>query len=186
MKTVSQVIKFLMREEPYYGMFACGLAKEFSDKIPTAGVTIDGINFKLVINKDFWYKLSFPQRCGVLKHELLHLAFFHVLDRDIYLPLCENDPVLMNLAMDMEVQSYVNKEYRLECDAEKMFQEYPNIQRGLGTKFYIEFLKQVKHYNPKNKKSNNQPDLSKGKDILDNHHSDHNWGTQEMSEAKKD
>ena len=32
MKTISQVIKYLMREEPYYGMFACGLDKEFSDK----------------------------------------------------------------------------------------------------------------------------------------------------------
>ena len=80
MKTIANVIKSLMVHEPYYGIFACGLNKEWNEKISTAGVCLDGINYKLVINKEWWDKLDPNIRYGVIKHELLHLVFYHVLD----------------------------------------------------------------------------------------------------------
>ena len=46
MKLISDAIKKLMMEEPYYGLFASGLKKEYTDKIDTAGVCLDGIDYK--------------------------------------------------------------------------------------------------------------------------------------------
>lgn len=99
MKTVSSVIKRLMQQDPYYGLFACGLNKEFSDKIETAGVCLDGINYKLLINQEWWSKLLPDIRYGILKHELLHLVFYHVLDGEMWHALCPNHNML-NVAMD--------------------------------------------------------------------------------------
>jgi hypothetical protein len=51
-------------------LFACGLNKEFSDKIETAGVCLDGINYKLLINQEWWNGLLPDIRIGIIKHEL--------------------------------------------------------------------------------------------------------------------
>ena len=99
MKTISDVIKSIMREQPYYGMFACGLKKEFSNEIDTAGVCLDGINYKLLINKNYWDGLTKDQRIGVMRHELGHLLFFHVTDHNQWSDLCPNHEML-NVAMD--------------------------------------------------------------------------------------
>jgi predicted metal-dependent peptidase len=141
MKTVSSVIKRLMQQDPYYGLFACGLNKEFSDKIETAGVCLDGINYKLLINQEWWNGLLPDIRIGVIKHELLHLVFYHVVDGEMWHALCPNHNML-NVAMDLEVQSYIDPQYRWsECAAEQIFAKYPNIPRELGTKEYIKILK---------------------------------------------
>lgn len=146
MHTVSSIIKRLIQQEPYYGIFACGLNKEFTSKIQTACVCLDGINYKLLINQDFWNSLTPNIRYGIIKHELLHLVFYHVVDVPSYHELCP-DHDMLNIAMDMEVQSYIDEPYRWkEAAAEKLFAEFPNVPRALGTKFYINFLQQIKEY----------------------------------------
>lgn len=140
-----------MCEEPYYGLFACGLNKIFSDQLDTAGVGVDGINYVLLINKDFWYKLSEDSRYGVLKHELLHLCFFHVTDgKDMFGAICP-DHRLLNIAMDLEVQSYIDNKYLIRDEnnqlvgiADKLFVQFPSLRKQMGTKYYINFLKQLK------------------------------------------
>ena len=100
MKLISDVIKKLMMAEPYYGLFALGLKKEYTDKIDTAGVCLDGIDYKLLVNKKWFESLSLNHRMGVIGHELRHLVFFHVIDTDIYMPMANNDHDLLNVAMD--------------------------------------------------------------------------------------
>lgn len=93
--------------EPFYGLFLISLNKEFDEKrIPTAGVSRNGINYQLLINPTFWTKLPNDHRIGLLKHELLHIALFH-LEHDNK----GKNKELVNIAMDLEINQYIDKKY---------------------------------------------------------------------------
>ena len=93
--TLSKTSKDLMLKEPYYGFFLILLNKLWYTKIPTAGVSKQGINYQLVINPTFWEELSEDHRLGLLKHELLHIAFGHLSSVFKF-----SDRKLANIAMD--------------------------------------------------------------------------------------
>jgi hypothetical protein len=67
---LAKASKELMLKEPFYGMFLTMLNKQWSDKVPTAGVSRLGINYQLYLNEDFWATLDPNKRIGLLKHEL--------------------------------------------------------------------------------------------------------------------
>lgn len=67
---LAKISKDLMLKEPFYGMFLISLNKVWSNAIPTAGVTLRGINYELLMNEDFWDSLVDNTRRGLLKHEL--------------------------------------------------------------------------------------------------------------------
>jgi predicted metal-dependent peptidase len=102
-QSLSKTAKDLMLKEPYYGFFLIMLNKLWSNKIPTAGVGKNGINYQLVVNPDFWDKLSELNRLGLLKHELLHIAFGHLTTVFKF-----SDRKLANVAMDMEINQYID------------------------------------------------------------------------------
>ena len=77
-ESLSKVCKELMLKEPYYGFFLIMLNKMWTKRIPTAGVSKNGINYQLVVNDEFWESLTELHRLGLLKHELLHIAFGHL------------------------------------------------------------------------------------------------------------
>jgi len=79
------------------------LNKRWNDKIPTAGVSLNGINYQLDINTEFWTKLTMPTQRGLLKHELLHIGFFHLTD---YKHLTDHN--VANIAMDLEINQYID------------------------------------------------------------------------------
>lgn len=93
-----------MLKEPYYGIFLIMLNKHWSSRVPTAGVSKNGINYQLEINDEFWSRLTEPHRIGILKHELLHIAFGHLSTVFKF-----SDRKLANLAMDMEINQYIQK-----------------------------------------------------------------------------
>ena len=73
--------KELLILEPFYGFFLLGLRKEIVDNdhpIKTAAVGPNGVSFTLYVNNVFWNTLSDDEQISVLKHELLHLCFFHL------------------------------------------------------------------------------------------------------------
>jgi len=82
------------------------LNKLWSNKVPTAGVGKNGINYQLVVNPDFWEKLSDLNRLGLLKHELLHIAFGHLTTVFKF-----SDRKLANVAMDMEINQYIESSW---------------------------------------------------------------------------
>jgi predicted metal-dependent peptidase len=75
---ITKFSKTLMLKEPFYGLFLISLNKELNTSIPTACVTPDRLNIKLCVNPDFWDGLDDNTNLVVLKHELLHIAFFHL------------------------------------------------------------------------------------------------------------
>jgi predicted metal-dependent peptidase len=79
---LSAIVKTIMLEQPFYGLFLLNVNKEFNERVPTAGVTIQGINYKLIVNPNFWDSLSEKHKQGLILHEALHLIFNHLLMRD--------------------------------------------------------------------------------------------------------
>lgn len=92
---LAKASKDLMLKEPFYGLFLIMLNKQWSTKVPTAGVSRLGVNYQLYLNEDFWNKLEAKQHIGLLKHELLHIAFFHITDYEHL-----TDKKIANIAMD--------------------------------------------------------------------------------------
>ena len=95
-ESLAKASKELMLKEPFYGLFLIGLNKIWSKRVPTAGVSKHNINFQLAINEEFWETLSPEHHIGLLKHELLHIAFFHLTMHNDFA-----DKKLANVAMDL-------------------------------------------------------------------------------------
>jgi len=74
--------------------------------LDTAGVSKHNINVQLAINPVFWEHLSSEYRVGILKHEILHVAFQHLLLRDSY-----TNKKLFNIAADLEINQYIDRAY---------------------------------------------------------------------------
>lgn len=68
--SLAKACKDLMLKEPFYGLFLISLNKKWEDRVGTAGVSKNGINFELLIAEPFWNDLTPQHRIGLLKHEL--------------------------------------------------------------------------------------------------------------------
>jgi len=103
---LSRATKELMLKEPFYGLFLIMMNKVWRENIDTAGVSKLNINVQLAINPVFWANLSSEYRVGILKHEILHVAFQHLLLRDSY-----KNHRLFNIAADLEINQYIDRAY---------------------------------------------------------------------------
>jgi len=145
-QSLSKTSKELMLKEPYYGFFLIMLNKLWDNKrVPTAGVSKNGINYQLTINSEFWESLSENHRLGLLKHELLHIAFGHLTTFFKF-----TDKRLANVAMDMEINQYIDKEYLPEGGID--IDNYNDIEldRKAGARYYYDKLKQLQDEKDKN------------------------------------
>lgn len=136
---VAKTTKTLIFTEPFYGLFLIGINKQYSERIPTAGVSKQGIGVQLTINPEFYNELSEDHRFGLIKHELLHIAFGHLLLRDLY-----SDHKLFNIAADLEINQYI-LESKLP-DGGLLLSSFPelNLPERAGTKKYYELLQEAK------------------------------------------
>jgi len=137
---LSKIGKQLMLSEPFYGVFLSTLNKVVRKDVPTAGVCLQGINYQLAVNEEFWNSLPGDKpKIGLLKHELLHICFNHLLDRDDY-----PDQELHNVAADIEINQYIAEEYYPSKDL-LLPSSYPELNLPLkaGTKVYYGLLKQA-------------------------------------------
>jgi len=120
-ESLAKASKDLMLKEPFYGFFLIMLNKIWNNKIvPTAGVSKNGINYQLAINEHFWDSLTDAYRLGILKHELLHIAMFHLTTYHNY-----TDRKLANIAMDMEINQYIDEAWLPSAEMSK--EEYDDM-----------------------------------------------------------
>lgn len=144
---IAKQSKTLMLKEPFYGLFLITLNKELRTDIPTACITPDNINIKLCINPEFWSDLDEKTKLAVLKHELLHIVFFHLDNFERF----ENKK-LSNIAADLEINQYIESEYKgqkwegLEYD-QGIFKNL-NLLPKQGTKYYYDILQKDINNNP--------------------------------------
>jgi len=134
-QNLTKICKDLMLEQPFYGLLLLNLNKEWSNKVSTAGVGLEGINYKLYINPEFWQTLSEEHKKGLLQHELMHIAFFHITE---YKHLKNHE--LANVAQDIEINQKIPDEYLPPdgCTLEK-FSDYGLLPEE-GTNIYYEKL----------------------------------------------
>lgn len=144
---VTKFSKHLMLKEPFYGLFLISLNKELDESIPTACVTPNNINVKLKINPTFWSSLDDKTKMGVLKHELLHVCFFHLENWDRF-----DNKRVYNMAADLEINQYINIDMKgeawdgLEIDGVNF--KHLNLEPRKGTKYYYDKLMQEIQDNP--------------------------------------
>ena len=143
--SLGKASKELMWKEPFYGFFLIMLNKLWTNKVPTAGVSKNGINYQLAINEDFWTKLSEKHQVGLLKHELLHIAFFH-LSQVFKFP----DHKLANIAMDMEINQYIDDEYLPDGGIDIKDYEDMNLDLKAGCRYYYDKLREAQEEKKKN------------------------------------
>tara|TARA_R100000951_G_scaffold30803_5_gene26469 strand:+ start:818 stop:1972 length:1155 start_codon:yes stop_codon:yes gene_type:complete len=141
MKAIEQLAKAsksLMLKEPFYGYFLIGLNKKYIKTIPTAGVSKHGINVQLAVNPEFFEGLNEKQQIGLLKHELLHVSFGHLIMRDRF--KCHK---LFNIAADLEINQYIEDDYLPEGGITmEMFADL-NLDARAGTTYYYEKLEEA-------------------------------------------
>lgn len=141
-ESLAKASKNLMLSEPFYGMFLIMLNKIWDKNVPTAGVSRNGINYQLSINEEFWNKLSELNHQGLLKHELLHIGFFHLTDFEH-----QTDRELSNIAQDIEINQYIDADYL--PPGPQLPSTYPdlNLELKKGCQYYYEKLLEAKQKN---------------------------------------
>lgn len=152
---ISKAGRTLMLKEPFYGLFLIGLNKELSKSIPTACVAKDGINIKLMVNPEFYDEQDINTKVGVLKHELLHVAFQHL---DMFSDF--EDKQLLNVAADLEINQYIEQHWKGETwdGLEIKNGEFKGVKLPLkaGTREYYKLLqKELDEYDKQQNQNNN-------------------------------
>lgn len=144
LEDVSRIGRQLMIKEPFYGIFLSTLNKVTRTDLDTAGVSKLNINYQLAINPKFWGELDNDnKKIGLLKHELLHIAFNHLLDRSNF-----PNHKLHNIAADVEINQYLTPEYYPTTDI-LLPSTFPELSLPLkaGTKVYYDLLQQAYNQN---------------------------------------
>jgi len=140
-ESLAKATKQLMLEEPFYGLLLIGLNKIWDKNIPTACVGMQGIDFNLKINPDFWNSLSLEQKRGLLKHEMMHIGFFHLTDFGQL-----EDKMIANIAMDIEINQYIPENEKAENWLSPTHEsvKHLDLEPRKGTFYYYEKLTQDK------------------------------------------
>lgn len=190
--SLARTSKELMLKEPFYGLFLISLNKIWNKRVPTAGVSKQNINYQLIINPEFWTSLSDQHKLGLLKHELLHIAFFHICEEHI-----GYDKMLCNIAMDLEINQYIDRINLPDggCTIDNETFGPLNLPVKAGWRTYYDLLKQQQESNDPNGQAlrdllqdmgdQSQADNphSRNGDLKPNHDT---WGEfQELSESEK-
>jgi len=107
--TIEKAFKQLLVKEPFYGFFCLGLQKRITTEVPTAGVGLDNLEVVLCVNPDAWNGWDDTKQIAILKHELLHICLGHLTGNleETLSVRTEQERKLLNIAMDMEVNSNI-------------------------------------------------------------------------------
>lgn len=181
-QSLSKISKELLLKEPYYGFFLLMLNKFWDQRIPTACVGKNGINYQLRINEEFWISLEDPKKMGLLKHELLHIAFNHLTMHFNF-----SDKRLANVAMDMEINQYIDANMLPEGGI--TLNSYPelNLNERAGCRYYYDALRKAQK-DKDEKGTSGSPGMDKLLDALGNGEdpTNHDWEIfDDLSEAER-
>ena len=144
-QSLSKISKDLMLKEPYYGFFLIMLNKVWRKDLPTAGVSKQNINYQLAINEEFWMGLSDDHKMGLLKHELLHIAFGHLVSFSSF-----SNKKLANVAMDMEINQYIEDSWLPEGGIRIEDYEDLKLDKKAGCRYYYDQLLRLQDEKDKN------------------------------------
>lgn len=142
-----------MGGEPYFANMIYRMNIEFTNKIPTMGVTVKNSKVVLYINEEFLNKLTTKQAADVLKHECMHILNSHLTRGKVY---GKQNQKAYNVAADLAINHLIPETAKLYgATVEKLNKELKvKAKPEQLAEYYMEFI-------PKN----NAPNL----DCLDDH-----------------
>jgi predicted metal-dependent peptidase len=180
--SLSKISKELLLKEPYYGFFLLMLNKFWDQRIPTACVGKNGINYQLRINEEFWTSLDDAKKMGLLKHELLHIAFNHLTMHFNF-----SDKRLANISMDLEINQYIDANMLPEGGI--TLESYPelNLNARAGCRYYYDALHKAQK-DKDEKGTSGSPGMDKLLNALGNGEdpTNHDWEIfDDLSEAER-
>ena len=139
-ETLAKACKTLCLQEPYYGLFFMSLNKIWDPNFKpfgtgTLGVGLQGINYYLKIEPEFWSKQQPIKQLGLIKHEVLHLIFFHLTDYEHFV-----NKRIANVAFDIEVNQYIKRDWLPENGC--FLENFPELEgkEKMGSRWYYEKL----------------------------------------------
>ena len=181
-QSLSKISKELMLKEPYYRIFLIMLNKGWRKDLPTAGVSKQNINYQLAINEEFWNSLSDDHKTGLLKHELLHIAFGHLVSFSSF-----SNKKLANVAMDMEINQYIDESWLPEGGIDIKNYADLNLDLKAGCRYYYDQLLRLQDEKDKQGTTGNQGMDKLLDDAANGDTPDHStWEEfEDMSEAEK-
>jgi predicted metal-dependent peptidase len=181
-QSLSKISKELMLKEPYYGFFLIMLNKVWRKDLPTAGVSKQNINYQLAINEEFWTGLSDMHKMGLLKHELLHIAFGHLTSFSSF-----SNKKLANVAMDMEINQYIEDSWLPEGGIR--IEDYADLKldKRAGCRYYYDQLLRLQDEKDKNGTTGNDAMDKLLDDVASGDIPDHStWEEfEDMTDAEK-
>lgn len=95
-----EAITVLLLKQPFYASLLLQMEREFSDRIPTAGVYVKN-KIHLTINPEFFNSLTVLERVAVLMHECGHVINNHFARYKNF------DPKLFNIAADIAINQLI-------------------------------------------------------------------------------
>lgn len=144
METVAKICRDIMYYQPFYALFLCGINKRFAN-VGTACVSAEGINTVIQLDPEYWKSRTPDQKKATIMHEVLHIMLYHISDFKYWKAVCP-DPEILNIAMDLTVESNIPEAWWDEegITAEELFRMFPNLPKGKGTHFYLDFVKRLR------------------------------------------
>jgi predicted metal-dependent peptidase len=151
--------------EPFLGGVSLEITKRPDGRIETAAVGVDPTTTDLfmIYNPEFFRKLTPIERRGVIRHELYHVIFNHLIER---MPADKQLAVAWNVATDMAINSIIGadnlpdlaiipgkhiKPRKDQSDLDKKFGEFvKNAPLLQASEFYFEQIKKLMEEDKKN------------------------------------
>ena len=130
---LEKALKKLIYKDPFYGIFLLNLDKQFSDKVPTAAVARNGINCRLLINKEYWESLDDEEQIFILKHECGHIMFKHMF---LYNDLKDHE--IANIAEDTEINQWIDP--KRTYLGKYFYPESLGVPEALGSREYYRLI----------------------------------------------
>lgn len=139
---LSTITKEIVISQPFYGLLLLNINKLFTN-CGTARAVLRGINYSLEFDPTFWDTLTNKHKEGLLLHEILHIAHFHLTE---YGHL--TDGKIANIAMDIEINQKIHAELLPPggCTLDKFLDQ--GLLPNEGTNMYYKKLKEACENDP--------------------------------------
>lgn len=124
--------------EDFYAELLSQMKVEYTDKVPTAGISVKGASIVLMINPDFWKTLKNDEDIGILKHECLHIMMGHLSREKDF----KTNQMIKNVAMDLAINEFIPEIAHMAnvCSVANLKKQYPNIENKQSYEWYYDFL----------------------------------------------
>ena len=72
-----KLLSLMESTDPWWRGFLCKCSIQYSNRVPTAGVTVRKGKIRIHINQKWWSEFDMKAQSVILKHEILHVLQGH-------------------------------------------------------------------------------------------------------------